>query len=154
MRCCLCFGCLPFSLCRFTISGWIGTALFYLLYEFIIARGALSRPLCGVGWIDKLEWASVAWTSAYLASIVWQHALHRALVFGSESAYWPSLAWTYVSYSLSIVLSSVFQHAMVAWMGVNHRVAFGASLVATGVINYFTLKNAFEAPKQKKVGVE
>lgn len=150
----------------FTISGWIGTAIFYVVYEWIHAQGAgassadhadagagagaasSSRPLIGIDMIDALEWSTVAWTSSYALSILWQHALHRYLVFGSQSPYLSSLFWTYLSYALSIVLSAVVQHVLLAWLGLHHRLAFGLTLVITGVINFHTVKGAFKTPDQ------
>jgi hypothetical protein len=46
---------------------------------------------------------------------VWQHALHRWLVFGSDGNYWKSLLYTYACYSLSIVLSGVLNDALVEY---------------------------------------
>ena len=147
----------------FTISGWIGTAIFYVVYEWIHALGnrpesdgsasdsassSSSRPMLGLAVIDALEWSTVAWTSSYALSILWQHALHRYLVFGSQSPYLSSLLWTYLSYALSIVLSAVVQHALLAWLGLHHRLAFGLTLVITGVVNFHTVKGAFQAPDQ------
>jgi hypothetical protein len=134
----------------FTISGWIGTALFYGVYEYIHSFSN-DRPSFGVKAIDAIEWSSLAWTFSYLLSILWQHSLHRHLVFGTSSPYWSSLAWTYVSYTLSIVLSSILNHGLVAYLGVHHRTSFMLTLIITGVINYHTLKNAFEAPGTKVV---
>jgi hypothetical protein len=130
----------------FAISGWIGTALFMGVYEYIHGMGEKTRPLSGVGLIDAVEWSTLAWTSSYLLSILWQHSLHRHLVFGTSSPYLSSLVWTYVSYSISIVLSSIFSYIFVSLLGVHHRIAFGLTLAITGVINYFTLKGAFEGP--------
>ena len=133
----------------FTLSGWVGTAIFYVVYEWIHSVGAddARRPLCGVGAIDALDWSSLAWTSSYALSILWQHALHRYLVFGTAAPYLRSLVWTYLSYALSIVLSSVLNHALVSYIGVNHRVSFALTLVNTGVLNFYTVSSAFETPK-------
>lgn len=48
---------------------------------------------------------------------VWQHALHRLLVFGSDGHYWKSLAYTYACYSMSIVLSTILNDALVEYLG-------------------------------------
>lgn len=125
-------------------SALSGTALFTVVYEWLHSLSS-SRPTTGLSSLDALEWSTVAWTVAYLLSIVWQHALHRHLVFGTSSPYWSSLFWTYASYTLSIVLSAVINHALVAWIGLHHRISFGLTLIITGVINYRTLKNAFGA---------
>lgn len=96
--------------------------------------------------LDSLDWATLAWTGSYLLSILWQHALHRYLVFGAASPYLSSLVWTYISYTLSIVLSSGLSLVFVSYLGVHHRISFVLTLVITGVLNFHTLKNAFEAP--------
>jgi hypothetical protein len=121
----------------FSVSGWIGTALFSAAYELLYAEleSGYSEQ-CGA------YCAAVAWTVAYTASIVWQHALHRLLVFGSSAPYWRSLALTFVSYSLSLVLSSALNAVLVTALGVHHRVAFVGTLLATGVINFYTVRAA------------
>lgn len=45
----------------------------------------------------------------------------------------------YIGYSFSIVLSTAFNVVM-AGMGMPHYVAFGFTLLWTGVVNYFILK--------------
>lgn len=119
----------------------LGTALFYVVYELVVGS---PRPSFGITWIDTLEWSSLAWTISYLLSILWQHSLHRHLVFGSSSPYLSSLLWTYVSYTFSIVLSSIVNHGLVTFFSLHHRIAFTATLVITGFINFYTLKGAFE----------
>ena len=76
---------------------------------------------------------------------VWQHSLHRHLVFGADGPYWSSLIATYISYTLSILLSSGFTYVL-DLAGVGEQLAYFISTAATGVINYFTLASAFEAP--------
>ncbi len=74
---------------------------------------------------------------------VWQHSLHRHLVFGTKGNYWKSLGFTYVAYTASIILSSVINDLLAEWLGVNHQVAWITTLFCTGVLNYFTVKNSF-----------
>lgn len=64
---------------------------------------------------------------------VWQHALHRWMVFGSKSSYWTSLGMTYLCYSVSIVLSSLFTDILVQQLHIHHQVAWILTLVATGL---------------------
>ena len=45
----------------------------------------------------------------------------------------------YMGYSVSIALSTAF-NAVMARMGMPHYVAFGFTLLWTGVVNYFILK--------------
>lgn len=59
----------------FYISGGIGTALFFLLYQQMLT------------WTIVGGSQSAAWTLSYLLSIIWQHLLHRHLVFGATSPY-------------------------------------------------------------------
>jgi hypothetical protein len=75
------------------------TALLRLLLFGVCAK---PRP------VHSLFNTQMAWT-------VWQHALHRWLVFGSDGNYWKSLLYTYACYSLSIVLSGVLNDALVEY---------------------------------------
>lgn len=129
----------------FTVSGWIGTALFYVFYEWVHALPVESRPSL----LQQLEWSTVSWTGSYIISILWQHLLHRHLVFGTQASYWSSLFWTYVSYTLSIFLSSIINHVLVVYLNVYHRYSFNITLFITGIINYYTLKSAFNADDNK-----
>lgn len=111
----------------FQISGIIGTALFYLAYEAIYAANQLDFHRAGV-----------AWASAYALSILWQHALHRLLVFGPQGNYIRSLLYCYVCYAVSIVLSSVVMdflvevaHLEVRAPAFAHGAAPGPSLTRT-----------------------
>jgi putative flippase GtrA len=63
----------------FYISGGIGTFFFYILYDQMLNFSLLE---------GSQSWA---WTLSYLCSIIWQHALHRYLVFGSSSPYLQSI---------------------------------------------------------------
>src|SRR4051794_23291956 len=55
---------------HFNISGAIGTALFYALYEIVLSRlGLVLDPNYSFLVQNKL---TVAWTASYLASIIWQ----------------------------------------------------------------------------------
>ncbi|KJE89835.1 hypothetical protein CAOG_01259 [Capsaspora owczarzaki ATCC 30864] len=121
----------------FQISGAIGTLLFYAFYE-------------GLYRIADFEWqkAAVCNAIAYAVSIIWQHALHRTLVFGATPgvSYWRSLGSTYLCYGLSIALLGPISVALDFVTG-NHQVTWVLGLVITGAINYFTVKQAFAPPK-------
>jgi hypothetical protein len=54
---------------------------------------------------------------------VWQHALHRVLVFGSEGNYWKSLLYTYACYSVSIILSGFLNDALVEYFRTTHALS-------------------------------
>jgi len=126
----------------FNISGGIGTFLFYCLYEFLFSAFE--------GYVMDRR-ATIAWCVSYMCSIAWQHSLHRYIVFGSQGNFWKSLFWTYISYTLSLILSTVANDVLTMSLGVNHRVAWVLTLVATGVLNFFTLKNAFADSSTKQV---
>lgn len=75
---------------RFMISGLIGTALFYVVYEGIHRFLHLSPALC--------------WFFAYLLSILWQMELHARIVYKTKiNNYAATLVQTYLAYGLSIV---------------------------------------------------
>ena len=116
----------------FNLSGFLGTLLFYGMYQLLFTV----LPL-------ETRKATVSWTLSYICSIVWQHALHRWMVFGSKSSYWTSLGMTYLCYSVSIVLSSLFTDILVQQLHIHHQVAWILTLVATGLLNFFTLRKVF-----------
>ena len=88
-------------------------------------------------------------SSACVVSLaVWQHSLHRHLVFGTGGAYWKSLIATYVSYSASIVISSGITYGLER-IGVGEQASYFISTAATGVVNYFMLASAFEPAKKE-----
>jgi len=103
-------------------------------------------------YVNPYPWKkeTVSWVISYLCSIVWQHYLHGVLVFGGAPRflsfqYFKSLGKTYLAYSLSILLSSVINDFLVAWIGLEHTLAWVATVVATGILNYFTVKEAFKS---------
>jgi putative flippase GtrA len=77
---------------------------------------------------------------SYAASIWWQHALHRMLVFGDGAPYWQSLLRMYLSYSVSLVLSAALNYGMVELVHLNRDVAWAAGILSTGLINYLVVK--------------
>ena len=83
---------------------------------------------------------STCWAIGFGMSIVVRHSSHRYFTFGAYvGGYWRSLGRMYIGYSFSIVLSTAFNVVM-AGMGMPHYVAFGFTLLWTGVVNYFILK--------------
>ena len=123
----------------FNISGLIGTGLFYLAYDQVFAL--IPEDL-------GPKRATFAWCISYMMSIWWQHALHRYMVFGAEGPYWNSLIWTYVAYTLSLLLSTGGNFFLASVLGLNHQISFLVSLVGTGVLNYFTVSEAFKTPEK------
>jgi len=115
----------------FLLSGCIGSVAFYFFYL------ALFEILP----FDDHK-ASITWTISYLFSILWQHSLHRIIVFGSGSPFWKSLVLTYVSYSVSIVLGHFLMMAM-EWVGLDYRLSWAMNLGGTGVLNFYLVSAAF-----------
>ncbi len=122
----------------FLLSGSIGTVLFYGVYEGL---HYVLQTL--VGTLGASMLVSLAWAISYLLSIVWQHALHRLLVFGSRGNYVKSLVATYIAYSLSLVLSSLLSYLLSA-VGMPYQLVWLLSLGATGVFNFFAVRDAFK----------
>eukprot|EP00123_Amoebidium_parasiticum_P022466 comp87909_c0_seq1/m.48520 comp87909_c0_seq1/g.48520 ORF comp87909_c0_seq1/g.48520 comp87909_c0_seq1/m.48520 type:complete len:149 (-) comp87909_c0_seq1:26-472(-) len=123
----------------FNISGAIGTVIFNFFYEGLLRV-----------WPSDFKRATVCWAVSYFVSIIWQHALHRYLVFGTGSPYLRSLVYTYTCYTLSIVLSTIINDVVfIQYLGLSPSKAFYATLIATGFINYFTVRNAFQTDEKK-----
>jgi hypothetical protein len=119
----------------FNLSGTIGTILFFYFDKTLFASAL--NPI-------SYQRETVTWTVSYIISILWQHSLHRLLVFGTSAPYVSSLLKVYVAYALSIASSSVINFLLVAYVGASHRQAWVLTLVITGVLNMYTVKTAFE----------
>lgn len=91
----------------FQLSGAIGTALFVVAHEAIFH-------------LNPLDWhrASVTWAVSYALSILWQHALHRYMVFGPSGDYLKSLMYTYACYALALAVSTAVTEVLVEQLGV------------------------------------
>ena len=111
----------------FFVSGFIGTVLFYILYEFL--HGILPEVPGRAGW---------CWFLSYFCSIAWQHKLHCVIVFPNVMIknYWASLFKTYLVYGGSLILSTIMNVALDS-LGVQYQVAWVTTLLATGIINYY-----------------
>jgi hypothetical protein len=84
--------------------------------------------------------APTCWTVSFSLSIVFRHTAHRYLVFGMYvGGYYRSLLRMYTGYSVSIILSSLFNRLLAEWH-VPHYGAYIFTLLWTGVVNYFILK--------------
>lgn len=120
---------------RFQISGAVGTALYFVLYNALLA-------------VYPPHWPyhiSVCLGLAYAASILWQHSLHRFFVFGFGAPYLRSLCATYAAYALSMVASPFITEFFVQSVGVGAQAAWFLGLIICGVLNYFTVSKAFES---------
>lgn len=84
---------------------------------------------------------SVCWAICFTLSVAFRHSTHRYLVFGNYvGGYWHSLLRIYGGYSVTIVLSTVFNMIMTRSFGVRHYVAWIITLLWTGIVNFFILK--------------
>ena len=84
---------------------------------------------------------SVCWAICFTLSVAIRHSTHRYLVFGNYvGGYWHSLLRIYGGYSVTIVLSTVFNMIMTRSFGITHYVAWIITLLWTGIVNFFILK--------------
>jgi hypothetical protein len=68
------------------------------------------------------------------------------IVFGDfEGSYCQSLGRTFGAYSGSIFLSIFTNQFLTNYLGVSHRNAWIATMLWTGIFNYFMLKSAWRA---------
>jgi hypothetical protein len=81
---------------------------------------------------------------SYVISILYQHALHRYIVFGTSTPYLKSLIGTYLAYGVSIFLSHFFMLFLSAYLGLQSNVAWTVNIVATGFLNFFLVGSAFK----------
>lgn len=115
---------------RFNLSGLIGTLLFQQLNSAIYH---------GLADFEHGYKSAAVFGFSYFISCLWQHALHRYLVFGcAGSAYITSLLAFYATYSLSVAASPVVNGALTVGMGLGMDAAYWLSLAIIGVMNYFT----------------
>ena len=113
---------------RFNVSGFIGTILFQQMNNFVYYS---------VQDFESEYKSSVVFGVCYVVSCLWQHALHRHLVFGTNGPYLKSLLGFYASYSISIVLSPIINAILTVYVGLSMEMAYWATLVIGGVVNYF-----------------
>ena len=79
----------------------------------------------------------ISWTAAYSASILWQHALNRNLVWtDAQKGYWESLGSIAAVYIFSLILSSILNILFVEVLYVSANFAFFVTAVFTGAVNY------------------
>jgi len=118
----------PYPYLCYMLSGMI-CDIWQLLFDVFLHWG------CG------LQDPTMCWSIGFVVSIVPRHSALRYMVFGDYvGGYWKSLGRMYVGFSLSIVLSTIFNYIMTTKMGIPHYVAWIATLIWTGVVNYFVLK--------------
>jgi putative flippase GtrA len=97
---------------------------------------------------------SACWAICFTLSVAFRHSTHRYLVFGNYvGGYWNSLLRIYGGYSVTIVLSTIFNLFMTRSLNVSHYVAWIITLLWTGIVNFFILKRfwTFGGEKTAKV---
>lgn len=98
-----------------------------------------------------IEDAGVCWMTGFGISILFRHTLHRYLTFGKyKGGYWSSLLRTYAAYSLSIILSTIFDEVVTKGGGLPHYVAWVVTLLWTGLMNFFILKYSWTLGGSRK----
>jgi putative flippase GtrA len=84
---------------------------------------------------------SACWAICFTLSVAFRHSTHRYLVFGNYvGGYWKSLLRIYGGYSVTIILSTIFNIIMTRSFSVRHYVAWIITLLWTGIVNFFILK--------------
>lgn len=89
---------------RYSISCAIANVLYFALYTLLL--GSISS-------------AGLCVNMAYGASVVWQHALHRVLVYGKSlnlnKVYFKELVGIYMAYAIAFVLNPLITEACIAF---------------------------------------
>lgn len=108
----------------------------YLIYSFLDV------------WLEEGR-STASWTLSYTLSIMLRHQSHRLLVFGDyEGGYFLSLTRTYMTYSSAIVVSMMANHFLVGYFKLSYRYAWFATMIFTGIYNYFTLRATWRVKKE------
>ena len=88
---------------RYSISCVLANILYFALYRFLL---------------DFISSAGLCVNLAYVASVVWQHAFHRILVYGKplelNALYFKELAGIYVAYGLAFILNPIITETCIA----------------------------------------
>jgi len=88
---------------RYSISCALANILYFGLYRLLL---------------ESISSAGLCVNLAYVASVVWQHALHRLLVYGKalelNALYFKELAGVYVAYGLAFILNPIITEACIA----------------------------------------
>ena len=101
----------------------------------------------------QIKSTSVCWLLGYALSIIVRHTSHRYLVFGKYvGGYCHSLLRMYAGYSVTLVLSTLFNLAMTKLIHLEHYKAWIITILFTNLLNYFTLTRlwSWDWSKSKK----
>ncbi len=122
---------------KFFISGFIGTIIFYLLYE----------TFHSYLFVEMENNSTMSWVVSYMLSIWIQYELHSRIVFnsrnekGNSKPYHVRLLMTYAVYSFSMVLSTIVNYVCNVYLHIDHRIVWLLSVASTGIVNYFAVKS-------------
>ena len=117
----------------FVLSSTLGTVLFLFLFESFMIVNTYDLE-------DGSHGAfTVSYLLAYVISIAWQHALHRLLVFQSQS-YCLSLLHTYLSYSFSLAMMALLGSFLIGQLHISARLVACVTLPLSAVANYYLLR--------------
>ena len=117
----------------FVLSSTLGTILFLFLFESFMIVNTYDLE-------DGSHGAfTLSYLLAYVISIAWQHALHRLLVFQSQS-YCLSLLHTYLSYSFSLVMMALLGTFLIGQLHISARLVACVTLPLSAVANYYLLR--------------
>ncbi|KAF0980885.1 hypothetical protein FDP41_012673 [Naegleria fowleri] len=120
----------------FQLSSLIGTFIFFVIYE-ILFLSIFEKST----YDDSIK-SSLCWLLSYALSIWAQYELHCRIVFGkrtNSSEYWQTLSRTYIVYGISMFASTILNYLLVAQLALNHNLVWFVTLVAVGVLNYFSV---------------
>ena len=118
----------------FMLSSTLGTILFLFLFESFMIVNTYDLE-------DGTHGAfTLSYLLAYVISIAWQHALHRLLVFQSQS-YCLSLLHTYLSYSFSLALMALLGSLLISQLHISARLVACVTLPLSAVANYYLLRS-------------
>ncbi|KAG2392889.1 hypothetical protein C9374_009466 [Naegleria lovaniensis] len=120
----------------FQLSSLIGTLIFFVIYEILFLT------IFEKSTFDDSVKSSLCWLLSYALSIWSQYELHCRIVFGkrtNSSEYWQTLSRTYIIYGISMFASTVLNYLLVAQLALDHNLVWFVTLIAVGVLNYFSV---------------
>lgn len=130
----------PHRFIWFMISGCIGDVV-----QFFIDLSLFH--------ILHIKSTSICWLLGYALSIIFRHTSHRYLVFGKYvGGYCHSLLRMYAGYSVTLVLSTMFNLVLTKLIHLEHYKAWIITMLFTNLLNYFTLTRlwSWDWSKSKK----
>eukprot|EP00658_Telonema_sp_P-2_P019679 TRINITY_DN17762_c0_g1_i2.p1 TRINITY_DN17762_c0_g1~~TRINITY_DN17762_c0_g1_i2.p1 ORF type:complete len:160 (+),score=41.80 TRINITY_DN17762_c0_g1_i2:115-594(+) len=83
--------------------------------------------------------SSSAASDVYKRQVLWQHLLHRTIVFGTSQPYWSSLARVAVVYVGSLVLSAGLNMLVIEVLYLHSTIGFLVTTAFVGILNYLAM---------------